>query len=507
MTFVPGYKYDIFVSYAPVDNQPLPGAEKGWVSYFIKALKVYLDQKLGRKDAYELWMDTRLAGNVRISDEMLDILTHTATLVIVLSRGYLESEWCQRQKNAFLKMVKERTRADSRVFVVEIDRLEAEQIPREFRELQGYPFLENREGRSPRRLGTPTPQPTEQKYYDLLSDLSYDLEGELQRLKASPETEQSIISGKQYFTEQHIQASRQTTKADTDAPGTVFLAEVSTYDLEALRDQIRRSLTQWNIRVLPEREYPRTPGQFQKAVSHDLQQSDLFVQLLSAQPEKTFPDLPQGCGRCQYDIALETDTQILQWRSPEIDPDAVRDPGQRLLLQGTDVVVMRTEELKTEILNRLRPQNPPMLLAEVPNNYRCWMFVNAHPEDEGLKTELCQRLGDTFRVSCFERLGSEDPAVNREYFKQLVLECPGLMIVYGESNAAWVSTQVREVFKLASQRPPETPLTLFGIYDGPPEQKRQLPFTVPNIQVLWCRNCVDEKKLGEFVRPLLTGAV
>jgi hypothetical protein len=44
-------KCDIFVSYAFVDNEPLPGMDKGWISAFIDGLKIYLGQKLGRKDA------------------------------------------------------------------------------------------------------------------------------------------------------------------------------------------------------------------------------------------------------------------------------------------------------------------------------------------------------------------------------------------------------------------------------------------------------------------------
>ena len=35
MAFVPGYNNDIFVSYAHVDNEPLPGVEEGWVSILI----------------------------------------------------------------------------------------------------------------------------------------------------------------------------------------------------------------------------------------------------------------------------------------------------------------------------------------------------------------------------------------------------------------------------------------------------------------------------------------
>ena len=64
MAFIPNYKYDIFVSYAHVDDQPLPGAEEGWVTTLIKGLKTGLNQKLGRSDIYRLWIDHELSRHV-----------------------------------------------------------------------------------------------------------------------------------------------------------------------------------------------------------------------------------------------------------------------------------------------------------------------------------------------------------------------------------------------------------------------------------------------------------
>ena len=54
MAFVPGYKHDVFVSYAPVDDQPHPGIDEGWVTTLLKGLKIELDQRLGCVDACSL---------------------------------------------------------------------------------------------------------------------------------------------------------------------------------------------------------------------------------------------------------------------------------------------------------------------------------------------------------------------------------------------------------------------------------------------------------------------
>lgn len=129
MAYVPKYEQDIFVSYAHVDNQLLPGADAGWVTTLVKGLKIKLSEKLGRKENYSLWMDPQLDGNVPITSEIMDTLRSSATLLIIMSPGYLASEWCHREKNAFLNTVKEQVRSGSRVFIVERNKIETSKYP------------------------------------------------------------------------------------------------------------------------------------------------------------------------------------------------------------------------------------------------------------------------------------------------------------------------------------------------------------------------------------------
>ena len=39
MSFIPGYDYDIFISYAHVDNEPFSGQTTGWIKLFYEDLK------------------------------------------------------------------------------------------------------------------------------------------------------------------------------------------------------------------------------------------------------------------------------------------------------------------------------------------------------------------------------------------------------------------------------------------------------------------------------------
>jgi hypothetical protein len=59
MSYVPGYNYDFFVSYAKVDNDPVPSAKGGWVDTLISILISGngLAGKLGRREAFDYWID------------------------------------------------------------------------------------------------------------------------------------------------------------------------------------------------------------------------------------------------------------------------------------------------------------------------------------------------------------------------------------------------------------------------------------------------------------------
>jgi len=56
MAFVPGYKHDIFISYAREDNQPHSGIAQGWVSTLVKDLQEMLALKLGSNE-FSLWIE------------------------------------------------------------------------------------------------------------------------------------------------------------------------------------------------------------------------------------------------------------------------------------------------------------------------------------------------------------------------------------------------------------------------------------------------------------------
>jgi hypothetical protein len=74
----------------------------------------------------------------------------------------MASPWCQREMQTFWQELAQRINSNSRIFVVERNKLEIDEKPKVLEELLGYQFwLQDREGKAPRILCDPKPDPNE----------------------------------------------------------------------------------------------------------------------------------------------------------------------------------------------------------------------------------------------------------------------------------------------------------------------------------------------------------
>ncbi len=163
--------HDVFVSYAHIDNEPLPGIKHGWVTNFVEGLKITLAKEMGRKDKFSLWMDyEKLRGNHTVTPEIHSVLAEARTLVLFLSKSYLESSWCMDEFNTFA--ARPEAGGGGRIFAVYVAPVEEE--PDVLQDLLNYKLWVEDDG-GHRTLGDPQPDPTEHRYYDQLRALSRDL--------------------------------------------------------------------------------------------------------------------------------------------------------------------------------------------------------------------------------------------------------------------------------------------------------------------------------------------
>jgi hypothetical protein len=478
MPYVNGYQHDVFVSYAHIDNVPL-GTERGWITNFVAYLKNLLDKGLGCREV-DVWMDHELTGNEPFSARIESALTNSAILLVVASPSYLASQWCARERNAFLTAVSRKATAGARVFRVDLDRFEPADFPSEFRELLGYPFWALDQNRNPRTLGVPVVDAKrDPDYFTMLTKLRIELGKELKSLRAAQSGHAAAPEGP-----------------------CVFLAEV-TDDQDDQHDELDAYAKQAGLTVLPESWYPREDAAaFQQRMAADLARSKAFVQLLSDLPGKKPPGWSSRLPVVQFEAAKRAGIPILQWRSRGLDLEKLKtvSPEHHALVTGPDVRACGIEEFKGAVVaEAMRTPKPrPTAPAGAAN---VMVFVNSDSSDRELALEVCHILGEEgygYAMPLLEE--TSKPAEVREDLELNLATCNGLIVVYGNTPVTWVRRQLAQGRKILSQR--DHPLDALALMVGPPAEKQEVGYQLPNMRSVDCRLGLKRELVTTFAAAL-----
>jgi hypothetical protein len=330
------------------------------VTNLVRDLRSQLGPSLGSK-AVQIWHDYEgLDGNHPFTPGILNTVRHSATLLVIMSEGYLASEWCARERNEFLNVARDRV-AEGRVFILHCRDTDRKVRPREFADLLGYKFwTEDPDGGGAKRpLGWRNFK--KPAYLRELLNLNDKLAPKLELKAQGPPAN----------------------------PVCVFLAR-STDDLSDREEELKSHLIQAGLGILPETRYPdpeEDEAGFRSAMKADLGHCSGFVQLLSGTPGRK---IGGAAGRrfpaIQYDIAREAKKPILQWRNREVSLAAIADAAHRALVEGARASGF--EEFKRAVVEAAR-RKPPSTRDPQPGT----VFVNADRDDLGLAREISVLLG------------------------------------------------------------------------------------------------------------------
>jgi hypothetical protein len=495
MAYLSQYGDDLFVSYAHVDDEAVSGSTQGWVTEAVKCLKIELARKLGRSDAYTLWVDHDLLQSQPVTRQILDRVERSAMLVVILSPAYIASDWCRREREAFFAVRREKSAPS--VFVVEIDHIDDPDRPSELADFSPFRFwTRDPRGGAPRQFGWPRPEHSDHDYYCAIKDLAQAIADQLQRLKRSePNGIIKALSSSPRSASTIIRSQPSLGGRD----GCVFLAQV-TDDLDIERSNVRRFLEQGGVRVVPTEWYSQEPSAFRKGAASHIEEADLFVQLLSGVAGKRPPDMPEGYLQCQLQLALDAGKPVLQWRSLSLETQAVEDNDLRRLLDGSSVRAEPIEDFKQAILRHLDDMRDPAPRGRVD----AFVFVDMDSADRVLAENLCEIL-DRHGAGYVLPLETQDPGEYRRDLEDNLSNCDALMVIYGVTTTSWVRNHLRECHKALSNR--SRPARGLALIQGPPSPKGKLPVRLPNMKVLDCQNGVDEGAIVQFLQSLKEGAV
>lgn len=448
MAFARGFANDVFISYAQIDNRPETGiADSCWVTNLRASLQNGLDQRLGRSGSAAIWMDMQgLRGNDAVTPEIHAAISSTAVLLIVLTNGSLASPWCQQEWKLFQEAAGGADQLAGRLFIVLPDALPMDRWPKAFQDRIGYKFFTQSMDGEIVSLGKPKPTAEQKEYFSQLDKLRRQVAEQLQKMQASsPRTSEAIPAG---------------------PPASVFVAEASV-DLEEDRDQLIECVKNAGYHVLPEKFYGRGLEDFAEAMSTDLRQCVLHVQLLG--PRATRASDTQSYEGLQAEIARAAfagkPERLIFWRSPTVDPAKAKFADLRALLESPTTQVMDLEELKGAVLTQLKRLHDKVDRPESTGNRL--LLINTAQADRDLADQLIGAVEDAdidFDV-IFEDRSVVDVAKATD-------GVDGLMVVYGRSPESWVHDQVRKMRSLVLEKKTSAPKC--AVYVAPPESRQLL---------------------------------
>jgi hypothetical protein len=484
MGVAPGFEHDTFVSYAHQDNEPALGSESGWVETLVQELTREVRQRLGRKE-FSCWMDYQIDENRPLSDELMRAIQKSATLLIIMSPTYMNSTWCQRERNSFLQCLAGRAERGD-IFLVERLSMDHETYPRELGNPKGFKFWTVDPNTKIARsvdIGVGASRDLVEQYASAVVNLSEKLAKHIRTLQSAP-------------------AATAVVQKDLSSAPRVFVAR-STDDLEEREDEFRAYLAQMGVAVLPEKRYPQSSEQeFETAMLSDLATCKLYIQLLGPSRGR---ELDFAAGRrlaaYQCDIAERSGKPLWLWRDRELDVESVKDAAHRALLEKARACGI--EEFKRAVSDEAQ-RAPPTPGREVS---KVMVFVAADAADRELAQNVGQALQHLTELEIYYPLTRGTPEEVRTDFEETLTSCDGVLLIYGKTTARWIRSQLQQSRKVIAQR--SHPLSALAVFQGPPpEDKGGLDLAIPNLVTLDCRHGIDPTALETFIRRLQsTGGV
>lgn len=469
-------RFDVFVSYSQKDNHPIiPGNDASrWVSAFLKALES-ASNRLATRSIKFFFDEDDLPRHEQVQERLRGDLIDSRILMPIVSPAYFNSTWCEWERKAFGDAMKENS-----IFPVKLRQFEPDELPNGLRGLVGYEFFgENG------TLGTPTIDDDKNKdaYFMALNRLAEDVCKSLEILS------KPIPGG----------ATSESSQSESQAAHpAIYLAETPIH-LRKYRDGIAAQLKRESFRVLPERKYARDPLQFTELARTDMQESLLFVQLVSDIAEDESDDLKHGYEGLQKDCANELQLPIRRWLHPECPQDDDRAVGAELatIEEFTESIVKYARKIISK--------------SHVESTVKNWgdvdglVMVRHNSQDQDIASQaIVECAQDAY--GC--QLGVEviDESRSKEFPSTFEADnFLAVMVVWGDSSANEVSDWLRQIRKLIIMHPDIKEREVeVAVYNSPPDKDLQLSFRPPMLHTV--ATPARDQSLHEFLKRVAVKA-
>ena len=562
------FDYDIFISYGHVDDEDPAGDVKGWVDLLVERLPGFVVGYLGYKP--RIWRDERsLRGNDLLQGAIGEGVSRSLLLVPILSPRYVLSDWCRRELETFCAAQSQAQPAGvaafrSRIFKVIKTPLLLPHLrdrePEPLRDLIGYSFYEM-DGDMPREFSPDVGPGKDQRYWDAMRRLAWDIANMLAALKQEPSSQQPSGGATQpapasvktqTLTSAPASLDVQpppTSAAPQNAPAAlpdapvasapaspaapaptpkpadlapngggskvVYLAE-TTSDLAREREAVCDELRQRGHTVLPEQKLPLDSLQeLTEAVRRDLARSSLSIHLVGARYGSTPEDDARSVACVQAALAEERGAaeptfQRILWMPPGLSTPAleVTDERQKSFVAGlharvtagAELLQTSVEDLKTRVVEKLTAKPAPPARAGARSRLK-QVYIICENRDRPLVKPIKEYLfRENFEVITWLDEGAAEKLM--EYHRKNLRECDAALIFFGNGDEPWVRKNIEDLEK-AYGYGREDDWTASAVYVGSPPNEQKEDFLTHMVPYV-IRNfeSFDPADLRDFVNAV-----
>ena len=476
MSIVPGFDFDIFVSYAHLNNQKLSDEDQGWVSDFHKVVHARLWEELGKQPA--IWRDERGLDGRMADPSIAKAIYQSAVLVVVMSQAYMSSPYCQSEVKEFCSYRHPAfdlvVRGFSRIVTVVYDEVSVDQWREELRNGPSVPFSTTDAATGDRIRYTKPPRTNlADPYFQAVDRVVRHLKAILQELQRGP------TSG--------TELAQPIVRIDEQLPA--YLAE-ATDDLQSERTEVlqllERNSKRLGLPVYPARSIIQSVS-VTEAIRDGLARANVSVHLINETAGRIWGDAGKPLAQLELEESMKRagKPRPLVWISPEVKPESLPASPYRDFLQllKAGKFEVRDPEVRTpavfempfdRFLGQLETRLFPPIKA-VARTVRSQQpgGVLVYISHKSSKPENLPPLIDFFRsrkcsVSHLDH-GATGADVEKRHEANLRF-CDGLVVLYGHEGVSWAETVALQARLNARQSHHPRKLGVFG---EDPEAERQ----------------------------------
>jgi hypothetical protein len=433
MSFCKITEYDLFVSYASVDDIDESGRGKGWIMEFVEYLGLLLRSRLGGSDDLRIYYDNHsLSGNQDL-ETLLTAARKTCLFLSVASRAYRDREWTKRELAAFC----ERKDYNERLFIVEYMPLRP-----------GEDYMPPLNGRKLNQFWT-----TDAKYGVNTTLQMGDRDYRLRVNMLATQIAEVLISARRQAdgsgpidSSSHL-ANVQAAKRNSHSGslGKLVIGQTAA-DMEADADRIRSHFIELGYEVTDAATLRQGGAEFRADLLQALRQAQAFVLPIGPAVGRLPPDLPEGYYAAQIAVAEAAGVPSVFWRRPTITGTDAASKLHAELLDGTNVTAATFNSLISQVLDLLEAnRNPPDMTDQSTDGPV--VLINAAPEDRGAALKLQDDLVHSGITSVLPLSKGDSADVRADLVDRLV-ECDVLLVLYGKVGPSWVRSQLALASKM-----------------------------------------------------------